>query len=265
MKKFYALFFFAAAFCVNTTFAGAACTIGTDTVKFSPDPDNVPCAEIGVAYDEVLQFYIPTQEQISVLGQSVTAYIDSVVLNGITGLPAGLTWQSNPAGPMFLPGSNGCGRTVGTTNVAAGNYPIVFDGLIYAHGSFMGFSIDTFFTVEQYIQAEYGKSFSIDVIAPGTACPPVNGINNFNADLSSMLSVFPNPNNGRFELKLNATKRVNGEVVIVDVTGKRVYNEQLDVMGTYFNTVDLSNMPKGLYTVQLRTAEGFASKNISIE
>lgn len=263
MKKIYSLI---AAFAFAVTSINAQCTIDTNnTAEFTPVPDSVPCAEIGVSYDETLHFYVPVSRVVTIAGQSVTVFVDSVVLNTVTGLPTGLNWSANPAGPLYLPGDHGCGRTFGTTNVPAGNYPISFDGRVYVHGSLFGFSLDTSFTIDQIIEQEYGKTYSLDVIAPGSVCPPVSGINDFNAELNSSLSVFPNPNNGIFELKLNAGSRVNGEVVVVDVAGRKVFTQPLSAMSLYSTTIDLSAFAKGIYTVQLRTTEGFASKSISIE
>lgn len=264
MKKFYSLLLFVAVLGINVSTAGIGCTVDQgNTALFNPDPNNVPCAEVNVVYDQTLQFYIPVSQDVTILGQSVTVYIDSVVLNGVTGLPTGLSWGANPAGPLYMPDTHGCGKTFGTTTAAPGNYPISFDGLMYMHGSLFGFSLDTFLTIDQVIQNQYGKTFSIDVVAQGASCS--TGIKDFSADLNAALSVYPNPSNGAFELKLNAGGRVNGEMVIVDVTGKKVYSQQVDVMGMYNTSIDLTNMPKGLYTLQLRTANGFAAKNISIE
>ncbi len=262
MKKFYSLM---AALVLAVGSMNAQCTIDQqDTAFFNPDPNNVPCAEIGVVYDETLLFYIPATQNITVLGQNVVANIDSVVLNTVTGLPTGLTWSANPAGPTYLPDTHGCGRTQGTTTAAAGNYPISFDGRIYFNGSLFGFTVDTSITIDQYLQTNYGKSYSIDVIAQGAVCRPT-GINDFNSDLNAAMSVYPNPSTGTFEVKLNAGRRVNGELLVVDVTGKKVFAQSLDVVGLYSTKVDLTAMPKGIYTLQLRTAEGFASKNISID
>ena len=64
---------------------------------------------------------------------------------------------------------------------------------------------------------------------------------------------------------LRLVLELNGEIVITDVTGRKVYTEQLDAVGFYSSSIYLSQFSKGLYTLQLRTANGFASKNISIE
>jgi len=263
MKKLYTLLAITA-FGINSVFAGLGCTINSNnTDLFNPDPNNVPCAEVGVAYNQTLQFYVPVSQDITILGQSVTVYIDSVILNTVTGLPTGLNWNANPSGPLYLPDTHGCGLTFGTTTAAPGNYPISFDGVMYMHGSAFGFTIDTSFTIDQIIQQHYGKTFSIDVVAQGASC--TSGINDFSKDLNAALSVYPNPSTGIFSVKLNSGGRVNGDINVVDVTGRVVYAQKIDVMNSFEATVDVSQFAKGLYTVQLRTERGFASKNISVE
>jgi hypothetical protein len=268
MKKVYTI---VAALALFISAAQAQCTIDpNNTTFFTPDVDNVPCAERNVAYNQTLQFYIPTSVDLADYGVPISYVLntDSVVLDSITGFPAGLTWSSNPAGPVFYPGSNGCGLTSGTTTADTGNYPLTFHGLMYMSGQpFQGFfDGDTSIPIQLFIRSNQGRGYSIDVIEQGAPCRPVqSGINDFNADLNAALTVYPNPNNGVFQINLNAGSRVNGEIRVVDVTGRLVYNENIDVMGLYNTTINVSQFSKGIYTVQLRTANGFASKNISVE
>ncbi len=266
MKKFYSLVF-ATVFAIG--FTSAQCTIDSaNTVFFVPNVNNVPCAEQGVAYDEVLQFHIPVSIDAQNYGSPISYVItvDSLVLDSISGLPAGLSWSSNGPGPVFHGGENGCGRTFGTTNAPAGNYVIHFNGRFRAHGNaipgvFNG-KIDT--TIDGLIKIEEGKLFSVDVIAPGSVCGGT-GINSFNGELNAAMFVFPNPSNGLFELRLNAGQRVNGDINVIDVIGRLVYTEKLDVIGQYTTSIDLTRFSKGLYTVQLKTTEGIATRNISVE
>jgi len=47
--------------------------------------------------------------------------------------------------------------------------------------------------------------------------------------------------------------------------GRGVFSEVIDWVGLYNTSINLSQFGKGLYTLQIKTSEGFASKNISIE
>lgn len=262
MKKFYSLFLLMAV----AGYSNSQCTIdNTNTQFFSPTPDNVPCAKVGTPYDETLQLYIPTEEVVTISGFSITVYIDSVVLNSITGLPNGLSYVSNPAGPTFLPGTNGCGRTTGTTNDPVGNYPIAFNGLIYINATVPGFgTIDTNLTIQQYIQQKYGKTFSIDVVANGAQCT-TTGIGDVSTPLNAEVKVMPNPNNGVFVLSIQSASRLNGTVSVIDVTGRTIYAEAIDLIGGYNQQLNFNNQPKGIYTLLIKTAEGVITKSISVE
>ena len=79
------------------------------------------------------------------------------------------------------------------------------------------------------------------------------------------MQIYPNPNSGIFNLELNAGGRLNGELVIIDVTGRKVYSQLIDIMGAYHTSVNIAGYSKGLYCIQLRCTEGYASKNISVE
>lgn len=249
---------------------GQACTIDqSNTTFFVPAPGSVPCAKQSTPYDEVLQFHIPASVDLADYGVPISYVlnVDSIVLDSITGLPNGLTWTANAAGPVYYGGENGCGRTQGTTTDPTGNYPLVFHGMCWVSGNaFPGFfDGDTSFTLQQLIAATHSnETFSIDVVAQGASCTP-SGINDYNKNLNAELSVFPNPSNGSFELKLSTAVRANGEIAVMDMTGKKVFARPVDALGIYTTNVDLTNMPKGIYTLQVRTTEGVASKSISIE
>lgn len=268
MKKFY-LLFFVALFTVAIT--DAQCTINASaqtTPGANPTANNLPCVIRGVAYDQTVQGKIQQSWDTVILVVSAHADIDSVRMDSITGLPNGISWAKNP--DVLIGGGNGCVRFAGTTNDPTGRYNLTAYGTVWFHVTSPGFApyvpaIDTFIqragNLNQF--SPFGDYY-LDVINQGDVCHAV-GINDFSSDLNSALSVYPNPSNGSFEVRLNAGSRVNGDINVIDMTGRIVYSQKLDVLGLYNTTVDLTKFSKGLYTVQLRTAEGFASKNISVE
>ncbi len=50
------------------------------------------------------------------------------------------------------------------------------------------------------------------------------GIFVLNSESESALQVMPNPNNGRFDIKLNYNGELNGDIRIMDATGRVVYD-----------------------------------------
>lgn len=269
MKKFYSLI---AALMFAVSFISAQCTInpGAQTTPgVNPTADNLPCIQRTIFYDQTIQAQLDTAYDTTLnIIISIPAHfrVDSMRLDSVTGLPNGISWIQNPA--ILAGGANGCIKLSGTTTSSAGRYYITGWGTVWtrATASAFGQNIDTPYVYNGQLNqfASYGNYY-VDVINAGAVCVHPNGINDFSADLNAALSVFPNPSNGVFGLKLNAGSRVNGEIVVVDINGKKVFAQQLDVVGLYSTTIDLSAYAKGIYTLQLRTSEGFASKNISIE
>ena len=260
-------------FSASTIFAGVGCTIDTtNTHFFSPGPDSIPCIERTVSYTQIIQIHVPQTIDIGPFvgfpAGIIILHVDSLNIDSITGFPTGLSYGINPPSGHFLGGDNGCTLVTGTTNDPTGNYPLAVHGIISVSGIPQGFGFppDTIFQLQQAQAMSNMFKLSVDVINQGDPCRPVvSGVKNFSADLNSLIQVYPNPSNGNFELRLNAGRRVSGEIIVTDIAGRKIYSQQLDVVGLYSTNINLSQFGKGLYTLQLRTADGFASKNISIE
>jgi hypothetical protein len=255
MKK---LYFLLVAMLVAAGTMQAQCTIDSSHVPTPgvyPAADSLPCIHAGVAYNQTVQGRIQTTKDTTISGFSVTIYVDTVRIDSIAGLPAGITWAKNPN--ILLGGGVGCVVFSGTTTAAAGQYPLTAFGMAKLHGSAAG---QTFpYTINGNLNpySSFGGYFL-------TVCT-ANSINEINSTLSDALEVYPNPNNGAFGIKLNTAEAVNGDLSIVDVTGRVVFTQRIETTGFYSTNVNLSHYAKGLYTLQLRTANGFAAKNISVE
>jgi hypothetical protein len=264
MKKLYIL---AAAFALvaNMCVAQTICTVNPQAQTapgISPPSSEIPCVVVGENYNQIIQVQNLSSYGI---GGIASVQVDSMVLDSIIGLPPGLDWiKSSNA---LQGGQNGCLTFFGTTNAAPGTYPLTWYGTFWA--SAIGQSVPPYTgnlnTVANLVGGS-GFKYSLNVINPGDQCSNIpTGINNFSAALNSAIYIYPNPSNGIFELSLNAGERVNGDIAIYDITGNKVFSQQLDVIGYYNTSIDLSRFAKGLYTLQLRTPDGFASKRISVE
>jgi hypothetical protein len=254
-------------------FLHAQCVINrADTAFFSPNPDSLPCVERTVAYNQILQIHIPASINLQDFGAPISYIlnIDSVVIDSVKGMPTGISYQINPSNGILYGDSNACATLSGTTTDTTGNYLLTFYGIISLSGAPFPpiFSGDTTVKLQQ-IQASPMNPFHavVNVINIGDTCrpPAAAGISNFNNPLNAVIAVYPNPSNGVFELKINAGGRLAGEIIVADVTGRVILRRQVDAMGLYETSLDLSGFSKGLYTLQVRTPNGFASKNISIE
>ena len=85
-------------------------------------------------------------------------------------------------------------------------------------------------------------------------------------ELGENLKIYPNPTRGLFNISFIAEKVDNFEITIVDAFGKLVSKEdKQDFIGEYTNQVDLSDSPRGIYMLQIRTQDSFVSKRIVLQ
>jgi len=273
MKKIYAILFLISC-SAHFAMAGAGCTIdSSNTGFFSPSPDSLPCIERNVPYSQVIQILVPNTIDLQQFGSPIPFIltVDSMVVDSVTGLPSGIDYILNPDSQAIYGGGRACALLSGTTTDAKGNYPVIFYGTITMHG----FPFPPYFDGDTTVRLEDVQSApqspfkaAVDVINPGDTCRPAsapNSVKSFNNELNTALFVYPNPGNGLFEVKLTTGRRINGIISVVDLLGREIYREDLDVFDSYSTRIDLKNFAKGIYTLLLKTNEGVAAKNISIE
>lgn len=267
MKKFYLFVALTlAAFTIN-----AQCTIDT-TVQtragIGPAYYNLPCLVVSQPYNQTLQVkcptYFDTVVNLVITTYPVTVTVDSIELDSISNLPAGITWSRTPT--RLAGGQNGCLNLSGTPTGPTGYYSLGWFGTAWVTEPYgLGKKAITG-NLNRYAYTYYYLS----VINAGDSCIPYNpygpnGINELNPDLNTALSVYPNPSNGAFTLKLNAGSRINGQLEVIDITGRIVFTQDIDLIGLDNVNIDLSKNAKGIYTILLKTANGNATKRIVIE
>jgi hypothetical protein len=96
--------------------------------------------------------------------------------------------------------------------------------------------------------------------------PSSSRINSGEVDLGVHLNVYPNPTRGVLNISFVVDEIDNFELTIVDAFGKMLYHEvNQDFSGEYIKKVDLSNRPKGIYMVQIKTKDSFISQRIVLQ
>ena len=76
------------------------------------------------------------------------------------------------------------------------------------------------------------------------------------------LSVYPNPSNGNFTLSIEDYNHSNFKINVIDVTGKLVYNQQINSPQT---SINLEKLNKGIYFMQLNDGVNQTTKRIVIQ
>lgn len=80
------------------------------------------------------------------------------------------------------------------------------------------------------------------------------------------LKVFPNPNDGIFNLELELPQRGRTSIQVFDANGKRVYENNLgNFKGIFSDRIDIANTAKGIYFLLLRQDDKTLSKRLVIQ
>ncbi len=107
--------------CAQPSGSSVCTPIGTLTQPgFYPPYDSLPCAQIGVPYDQVIHFRTPAQ----VVQGGSTYDLNWVEIDTVTNMPCGLCWRSGSSIDRINGNSTGCIRITGTTYDAPGQYKI---------------------------------------------------------------------------------------------------------------------------------------------
>lgn len=134
MVKLYFLTFLFSFFTVVT--ALSQCVPDSNmTGDYSP-PINVglPDAYVGQNYESAIYIRVPAD---TVFNNLFTLTVDSLVLEDVTGLPAGLSFSCNTADCKILGGDFGCINLVGfpSDSTQVGDHPLVANFLFYLSGA----------------------------------------------------------------------------------------------------------------------------------
>ena len=83
--------------------------------------------------------------------------------------------------------------------------------------------------------------------------------------LENSLSVYPNPNNGEFNIKFNANSN-NVNVQVFDVRGRSVFNTTFDNVLEEFNeSINLGKVNSGIYLLNINDGGNVVTKKLVVE
>jgi hypothetical protein len=77
-------------------------------------------------------------------------------------------------------------------------------------------------------------------------------------------SIFPNPNNGEFNIINNGQSELIN-VIITDIQGKTIYNKQHNFNKGSQQTINLDGIENGVYLVKLSAANGYKIFNVIVQ
>jgi hypothetical protein len=85
-------------------------------------------------------------------------------------------------------------------------------------------------------------------VASSTVMITVNACTGVREDLSNLISIYPNPNNGILNINLTAELAKNSSLEVYDALGKLVVKQILD---NELNSINISNLDNGMFTFKV--------------
>lgn len=82
--------------------------------------------------------------------------------------------------------------------------------------------------------------------------------------LENAVNVYPNPNAGLFNLKLDFTETQNVEISLFSAIGQLIETRQIDNVDSQVETFNVSNQAEGIYFVRVKTNNGTVTKRMTI-
>ncbi|WP_456438600.1 T9SS type A sorting domain-containing protein [Psychroserpens sp.] len=144
----------------------------------------------------------------------------------------------------------------GATAPYTGSFSPVGDlSLIYGEMS----AGDWVLTVTDNFNGDGGSfdDFQLELCLEGTFSTSEFELNGF--------AIFPNPNNGEFTIKLNSNSGKDIKVDVLDIRGRRIFNNVYTNNGDFNETVKLDNVQSGMYLVTVNDGNNEITKRIIVE
>lgn len=95
---------------------------------------------------------------------------------------------------------------------------------------------------------------------PSVAKPVLKGKMALTSEVMGAIKLYPNPNNGQFQIQLGNSE-TTAAVVVYDLTGKRVFGKNV----ADNETIDLGNVQKGMYLVSITSGNTVSTKKIVVK
>ncbi len=93
----------------------------------------------------------------------------------------------------------------------------------------------------------------------------VQGISVEESALGRSLNVFPNPNDGNFNVSFTLDANEKVELRVLSAAGQIVLVESLGSVDRYDGSIDLSAKAKGMYILQIETSQGVINRRVTIQ
>ncbi len=101
---------------------------------------------------------------------------------------------------------------------------------------------------------EFSEDFEVLVMDP-TGIYESNG---------NTVGIYPNPNDGRFNIELNTKQNTRYQLKMVNALGIEIMNKSIEVDGMYSENIDAAKLAEGVYYLYLKSQESMVVEKIII-
>lgn len=187
-------------------------------------------------------------------GDCYSLCIDNNDAIWLTGDIENAPWIGNPFIWEFDPSNNLTGTVPATKSASGNNIINDYNNNIYVSGVFADtivFGNTTLLSSSgNYFLAKMNRNSNANIL-----------VNNFSEN-SNTISVFPNPSTGKFSIRTNLPWQ-NTEICIFNLMGRCIYHQEVTTPEDY--QIDLSKHSKGVYFIEVATAEKRISQKVVVQ
>jgi len=102
------------------------------------------------------------------------------------------------------------------------------------------------------------NNFDLELCVQGTL-----SVEDFDNSISGFL-VYPNPNNGSFNVNLNSSSNNDISIEVFDIRGRKVFNKKFNGNPTFNETINLENVQSGIYLLQVSDGLNKQTKKVIV-
>lgn len=231
----------------------AQCTPdNTITATQGTFPASLESATVNQPYSQVIQFKAPvdTMAFVSQVNRTVKVFIDSIRITQVLGLPPGMTYACNNASCMIKGGEVGCMLISGTCSVPGG-YFLKVVALTKARAVIL----EPPFPPVAQSQTDTNTRYSIYVAWPTGIAQVID---------PNQIKVYPNPATQTITIEGDFSESNETLIRVMDIQGKMVI-EKTATRNEFAHTINVNQLPKGMYAVHVYSDAKHFTKKVLVE
>ena len=263
MKKIYSFLIFSAIIALSYNANAQPCTPNTAcTDTLNPGeicPETLPNGVVGVPYNQVVTVIPPATGLVGTT--PVTLY--KIKLKSVTGMPPGLTYQTNPANAEFALYNVAPNTCTPLTNP---KYCILISGTPTTAGTYPLSITITPYIYYQVAGSCYGSVSPTDVVDDTSLTiiiTPTAGVSLVNYNKFSLLESKPNPFNYSAKIGFISPNSGMVKLKVFDVIGNIIYSETITaIRGENYFDFDGIKLGKGMYIYNISNGKESYTKQL---